>query len=193
MCYHVNMSSEIEIKVATNKDSEAIKNLINEMYGFEYETRTNEELSKPIESKDQVFVLVYVENKLIGFAGATTNSEEYLEFSDQTKTVIEYIYVKEDNRDFLCAYKLMKTLLKELTKQGINKAIMQVQTFNKERFLHYALSDKNIIHSYVAKRNNEEYEEQILLIDDIQNCLELTMREYMKKTLIYAKQDNVLN
>ena len=186
------MKDDIKIYTAGAEDAQIIKDLINEMYGIEYEQRDCETIGKIVEKCEQVYVLVYQNDKVIGFAGATINSDEYVEFCNQTNTVIEYVYVKEKNRDFLVAYELMKKLLEELIQLGRTKAIMQVQTFNKERFLHYALSDKNIINSFAAKRNEVEYEEQILLINDINECLKLSMRDYMKKTLLYAKQDNGL-
>ena len=38
--------SQPQIFVATQDDANAIKQMINEMYGFEYETRTEFELNK---------------------------------------------------------------------------------------------------------------------------------------------------
>ena len=84
--------SQTKIIVATKKDAVHIKQMINQMYGFEYETRTPDEIAQAIEKCHQVYVLAKQGDDIIGFAGATTNSTEYQKITTQTQTVIEYIY-----------------------------------------------------------------------------------------------------
>ena len=76
-------------------------------------------------------------------------------------------------------------IIKQLVSLNINEAVMQVQTFNKQRYLHYALSDKNIINSEVCKRKGDEYEDQILLIKDLKSVQTLTLKQLMQKIVNY--------
>ena len=50
---------------------------------------------------------------------------------------LDYIYINEDNRNLITAYKCLMLVVNELIKDGIESAEMIVQTFNKQRFLHY--------------------------------------------------------
>ena len=56
-----------KFKIGTNKDAQTIKNLINQMYGVEYEVREYLEIAKAIENKTEIYVLAYYEEKCIGF------------------------------------------------------------------------------------------------------------------------------
>ena len=69
---------DLQIKIATTEDAELVKNLINEMYGIEYEKRSNEDFSRVIKNKEQIFVVATLSNEIVGFAGASTNSENIL-------------------------------------------------------------------------------------------------------------------
>ena len=66
---------------------------------------------------------------------------------------------------------------------------MQVQTFNKQRFFHYALSGKNIIKSTTEERNGQSYEDQILLIEDLGKVANMSSRELMLKAHKYVVED----
>ena len=178
---------DLQIKIATTEDAKLVKNLINEMYGIEYEKRSNEDFSRVIKNKEQIFVVATLSNEIIGFAGASTNSEEYLNVIKDVRAVIEYVYVKVDHRGFVEAFELMKALIKELLNNNINSALMQVQTYNKQRFLHYALSDKNIIKSTCCENYGKKYYDEILLIEDLNKVLKTNIKEFLLKTHKYIK------
>jgi hypothetical protein len=76
---------------------------------------------------------------------------------------------------------------KQLIDNGYNQAILQVQTFNKQRFLHYALSDKNIIKSF-PNEYKQGFEDQILLINDLSKVYNLNFFELLKKIKKYINQ-----
>ena len=179
----------LDIKIATRENAEMIKNLINEMYGIEYEKRSNVEFGDVISNKEQIFVFATLNDELVGFAGASTNSEEYLSVTNETQVVIEYVYVKENNRGFVVAYELMKSLIQELINSNINSALMQVQTFNKQRYLHYALSDKNIIKSTYTENYGKKYYDEILLIKDLKSVLKTSIKEFLVKVYRFSIED----
>ena len=176
----------MNIKVATKEDACDIKNLINEMYKSEYEKRQICEIELAIRNKDEIYTLAYDGDNIIGFAGATTDSKEYLNVTNEVTTVIEYIYVKENYRGLIVAFNLLKTLISELLNNQISSALMQVQTYNKQRFLHYALCDKNIIKSMQCEWE-PEYEDQILLIKDLGSIVNITLKDFIRKVEKYSK------
>ena len=61
---------KIKYKIATVDDAELIKNLINEMYGIEYETRENIDIASAINKKTEIYILAYLDNECVGFSGA---------------------------------------------------------------------------------------------------------------------------
>ena len=179
-----------QIFVATSKDADVIKQMINQMYGFEYETRTKDELEQAIQTQSQVFVVAKQGEDIIGFAGATTNSTEYQNITNKTQTVIEYIYITPSCRNFFVAYDIIKLLFDSLAKMQKTSAILQVQTFNKQRFFHYALCDKNIIHSTTCTaKSGAVYQDQILMINDIKKVALQTAKQFMKKVQKYKSEN----
>ncbi|MBO5954413.1 MAG: GNAT family N-acetyltransferase [Clostridia bacterium] len=178
---------DLQIKIAIAENAELVKSLINEMYGIEYEQRSNNDFAEVINNKEQIFVLASLNDKIIGLAGATTNSKEYLDITKDVRTVIEYVYVKENHRGFVVAFELVKALIEELINNNINSALMQVQTFNKQRFLHYSLSDKNIIKSTYCQNYGKKYYDEILLIKDLKEISKISLKEFLVKTHEYSK------
>ena len=183
----------LNIKIATRENAEMIKNFINEMYGIEYEKRSNAEFGDVISNKEQIFVFAVLDDEVVGFAGASTRSEEYLSITKDVQTVIEYVYVKENNRGFVVAYELMKSLIQELINCNIDSALMQVQTFNKQRYLHYALSDKNIIKSTYTENYGKKYYDEILLIKDLKSVLKTSIKEFLIKVHKFSVEDKIEN
>ena len=102
---------------------------------------------------------------------------------------LDYIYINEDNRNLITAYKCLMLVVNELIKDRIESAEMIVQTFNKQRFLHYALSDKNIIAETKRQHKGETIKDQTLLIQNLKNLAELTFNDLVKKTHQYALDD----
>lgn len=176
---------KLEIKISTEKDSSIIKELINKMYGIEYETRSLDKISEAINNRLEFYSIAFFDNKIIGFAGASKN-KDYLDIAPDTVAVIDYIYIEESNRDLITAYNLIKSLFKQLIDNGFSQALLQVQTFNKQRFLHYALSDKNIIKEFPCSYR-EGYNDQILLIKDIKTVYKQTLAGLLKKCKGYIQ------
>ena len=183
--YYIAME-KLEIKIATEQNASAIKNIINKMYGIEYETRSIDKISQAIKNNLEFFALAYLGNQIIGFAGASKN-KDYLDVAPNTVAVIDYIYIEESNRDLITAYHLIKFLFKQLIDNGYTQALLQVQTFNKQRFLHYALSDKNIIKEFPCSYR-EGYNDQILLINDLKSVYNISFKELLNKCSNYIKE-----
>ncbi|MBR1987535.1 MAG: hypothetical protein IKA36_00700, partial [Clostridia bacterium] len=99
------------------------------------------------------------------------------------------IYVDKRYRNISLSYELISTLLKSLVKIGTKQAIMQVQTYNSQRFFHYALSDKNIIKSSTIEVKGKIYEDQILFIEDLEKVSTITPRELILKTHNYKLEE----
>lgn len=177
---------EYTFKIATEEDAPIIKNIVNQMYGIEYEVRNNLKIAEAIQNKTEVYILAFMDNKCIGFAGASLNNDYYADVITPDIAVIDYIYTDEKARNINISFKLISHLLKELSNMGVIKAIMQVQTFNKQRFFHYALSDKNIIKSTVLERDGKAFEDQILLIEDLNKVVNLSIRDLMLKAYTYS-------
>lgn len=81
-------------KIAEAEDSEIIKELINKMYGTTYETRENEEISKAIKDKNEIYMLAYDGDCCMGFSGASLNNDYYADVITPDIAVIDYIYFR---------------------------------------------------------------------------------------------------
>ncbi len=182
------MEKQFMFKIASGKDSLLVKNLINQMYGIEYETRADKDIALSINNKTEIYILAYVDDKCVGFSGASLNNEYYADIISSDVAVIDYIYVDENLRDISISFQLISQLLKVLVDMDVKQAIMQVQTFNKQRFFHYALSDKNIIKSTTSEKEGQTYEDQILLIEDLEKTSNITPKELMSKAYKYKIQ-----
>lgn len=191
ICY-LSMNN-FKIKVATIQDCQIIKDLINQMYGIEYEVRDNAKIAQAIDNKTEIYILAYVDDKCIGFSGASLNNDYYADIITPDIAVIDYIYTDENSRNISISFELIALLLKELVNMSVKQAIMQVQTFNKQRFFHYALSDKNIIKSTTLEKNGQYYYDQILLIEDLNKVANISIRELMLKAHKYSIEDKMVN
>ncbi|MBQ3048294.1 MAG: hypothetical protein IJD48_04720, partial [Clostridia bacterium] len=85
---------KLEIKIATEQNASVIKSIINKMYGIEYEKRSLDKISEAIKNKLEFFTLAYLDNQIIGFAGASKN-KDYLDVAPNSVAVIDYIYIEE--------------------------------------------------------------------------------------------------
>ena len=179
-----------KFRLATSKDCDVIKQMVNKMYGIEYEVRDNLDIAGAIKNKTEIYVLAYDNDKCIGFSGASLNNDYYKDIITPDIAVIDYIYTLEDSRDVSVSFELISGLLKQLVDMGVKQAIMQVQTFNKQRFFHYALSDKNIIKANTLERNGQSYDDQILLIEDLNKVANMTIRQLMIKAHKYTIEEN---
>ena len=173
-------------RLATNTDCEIVKDMINKMYGIEYEVRENSNIAKAINNKTEVYILSYDEGKCVGFSGASLNNDYYADIITPDIAVIDYIYTLEA-KNISVSEELIFRLLAALVNMGVTKAIMQVQTYNKQRFFHYALSDKNIIKSTRLERNEQTYDDEILLIEDLKKVSNMSIKELMIKAYKYSK------
>lgn len=185
--------NNFKFKIATNQDVQIIKDLINQMYGIEYEVRDNTKIAQAIDKKTEIYILAYVNDKCIGFSGASLNNDYYADIITPDIAVIDYIYTDENARNLSVSFELISQLLKELVNLGVKQAIMQVQTFNKQRFFHYAMSDKNIIKSTTLEKNGQNYDDQILLIEDLNKVANISIRELMLKAHKYSIEDKEIN
>ncbi len=121
--------------------------------------------------------------------GASLNNDYYADVITPDIAVIDYIYTLEDKRNIAVSFELIVRLVNKLLENGTKKAIMQVQTYNKQRFFHYALSDKNIIKTTPIEKDGEIYEDQILLINDLNKIANTTLKTLMLKARTFLKTE----
>ena len=182
--------NKINLKLAQKNDANLIKEMINQMYGIEYERREIEQIAKAIKNKTEIYILAYINNKCIGFSGASLNNDYYADIITPDIAVIDYIYVDKNSLNNFIAFDLISTLLKRLVEMNVKSAIMQVQTSNKQKYFHYALSDKNIIKSNIIPEfKDKNYYDQILLIQNIEQVSQITLQELMQKTHKYVLEE----
>lgn len=185
--------NEIIIKHANENDAYIVKNLINQMYCSEYEMRSILEISQAIKNKTEFYVFAYMNEQIAGFAGASINNDYYKDVISPDVAVIDYIYITENNTSISTSFNLISELINCLIKNGVKQSIMQVQTFNKQRFLHYALSDKNIIKSTPIENRGKMFEDQILLIEDLNAVANLSMMDIMRKAHAFKTAESSPN
>lgn len=126
---------------------------------------------------------------LYGIFGGVAKNDYYADVITPDIAVIDYIYTLEDKRNIAVSFELIVRLVNKLLENGTKKAIMQVQTYNKQRFFHYALSDKNIIKTTPIEKDGEIYEDQILLIDDLDKIANMTLKTLMLKARTFLKTE----
>ena len=178
------IKDNIKIRLATSNDAESIKILINEMYRTSYETRNINEIKKQIDTENEIYSIIEIEGKIAGFCGV------FISQTDEVKASIEYIYLTEKRRNLLAAYKCLMFTVKKLINKKITCAKLQVQTYNKQRFLHYAITDKNIIFEQELETSKgEKYFDQILLIKDLSYLLNLPFSTLIKKVQYYKNTE----
>lgn len=176
----MNKNKEVKIELATPSDAEIVKNLINEMYRSNYETRNSDEIKQCINNKSEIYSLIKSNNNYIGFCGV------FISQTEEVKASIEYIYLPKKSRNLVTAYKCLTFTMNILIDMGIKSAKLQVQTYNKQRFLHYAITDKNILSSQELETSKgEKYMDQILLIKDLSKLVNLSFSELIKKVKYY--------
>lgn len=183
----------VSYKLATNQDSQLVKDIINQMYGSEYEKRENKDIGKAIDDKKEIYILAYENGKCIGFSGASLNNDCYSDIITPDVAVIDYIFVSKDARDISVSFSLISNIIEILIIMNVKQAIMQVQTYNKQRFFHYALSDKKIIKSTTIEIKGQVYEDQILLIEDLSKIKNMSIRDLMIKAHKYSIGDKIKN
>lgn len=177
-------NKEIKIRLATHLDAEIVKNLINEMYGSNYETRSLDEIKKCINNKSEIYSLIELNGKFIGFCGV------FISQTEEIKASIEYIYLPQKSRNLITAYKCLTFTIQKLIERGIKSAKLQVQTYNKQRFLHYAITDKTILSAQELETSKgEKYIDQILLIKDLSELVNLPFTKLLKKVKYYKNLD----
>ena len=120
------------------------------------------------------------------------NNDYYKDIITPDIAVIDYIYIDETLADFNVSFNLISSLLKRLVEIGVKSAILQVQTSNKQRFFHYALSDKNIIKTEPIEQHGKYFEDQILLIRDLKEVSALSMKDIMKKAYYFRKNEDLM-
>ena len=183
------MKNSYLYKNATGEDAETVKNLINQMYRSEYEVRDNSEIAKAIEIGKEIYVLAFFNNECVGFPGASLDNDYYADIITPDIAVIDYIYTIKEARNVALSFGLISKLLSKLVSMKVKSAIMQVQTFNKQRFFHYGLSDKNIIKSTHREEGGKNYYDQILLISDLEKIAKLTLSELKEKAIKYLREE----
>ena len=109
---------------------------------------------------------------------------------DDTGSIHE-IYVKpEFRKDHTIAFELFKMAMDKLLSLGKTKAVCNVQEDNPNRFLHFALADRNVLEeSSCVRRDGSETTDYRLLID-FENLKGVSGWQLIKKASRLKKQYN---
>lgn len=112
-----------------------------------------------------VFVCEY-NNKFIGYSKVCSYHIVNGICPDDDIGILHEIYVLDEYRDGIIAYTLLQMAIYKLIEKGKNKAICNVQDTNKNKYLHFAMANNNIIDTNeVCLDNGNKTIDYTLLID----------------------------
>ena len=102
--------------------------------------------------------------------------------------IIGEIYLKPEHRKTDLSLQLLKLGVKRLIQCGKFKAFCNVQKDNKNRYLHFAMADGNIVHEDICKRNDGSTTIDYTLMIDLNNLYEdIIGKRFIRKIAKYHK------
>ena len=106
---------------------------------------------------------------------------------DDNIGIISEIYVKDEYRQGIIAYKLLQLAFDTLLNANKTSAILSVQEDNPNRFLHFALSDKILEKRKCTRKNGSVTTSYDLLISDIAKTKAMSSRELATRAIKIKK------
>ncbi len=146
---------------------------------------------KPIEDEAQEFVFVCELNgEFIGYIDFCDYHMEDGKVKDDEIGAIHEIFVKDkfQHKDSTISFTLLKMAVEKLLECGKTHAVLEVQEDNKNRFLHFALADGNVIEKTTCKRRNGEETISYRLLADLNKIKKLTPMNIIIKTAHMKKK-----
>lgn len=190
--------AEITYRVAKSTESDFMKKIefdtkLNTFLNPSYQPPTEEDLAEKLrvftltnntdrfvvfaELEDEVIGYIYIENFYIYGKGNI----------DYSSANINDIFVLPSHRTGIVALKLLHHAIDILNEKGINKGIMNVQTHNKFRFLHYAICDEVISSEYYTRSNGEQSCTKTLAIHDLKKLRNRPLRDILQAKRLHQK------
>ena len=115
---------------------------------------------------DEISIVAELEGEIIGYVEIATYHLVKWKRPDDDIGLLHEIFVKEQYRNTDISFKLLQMGAEKLIECGKFRAICNVQEDNKQRFLHFAMADGNIIEIGKCKRKDgTETIDYTLLID----------------------------
>ena len=184
---------EIFIRKATETDAAIIAQMQHELdvmlnwpEGINYE-RFVEYLIDEMHGPYTTYYVAECDGEVVGVVCVDVSEKIIVEEVEYCAS-IPLIFVDEKYRQGAVAYKLFKTALQDIERQGYNSLIMNVAENNPYKYLHFALADI-IINEDKQKINEEETKiVHVLGISNIKELKNLTFKDFLQK-LVYTKKN----
>lgn len=106
---------------------------------------------------------------------------------DYTYANINDIFVLPKHRTGLVALRLLHFAIDILNEKGINKGIMNVQTHNEFRFLHYAICDEVLSSEHYTRSNGQPSCTKTLAINNLKEFRNRPLKDIMKAMRFHQK------
>ena len=126
---------------------------------------------------DEICMVCEVENEIIGYVYVNTYNVVNGERTKDDIGIISDIFVIEKYRNSSVAFELLQMGVKTLIEYGKFKAICNVQEDNKQRFLHFAMADGNVIETSTCKRKDGTQTIDYTLLIDLKKLQNTTKKE----------------
>ena len=141
-------------------------------------------LKKP----DEICIVCQDNDDVVGFVYVNTYNVKNGERTNDDVGVISDIFVKEKYRNSGIAFKLLQMGVDKLIEHGKFKALCNVQEDNKQRFLHFAMADGNVISIGECKRKDGSTTKDYTLLIDLKKLKNTTQKELGFKALKYKRE-----
>ena len=136
---------------------------------------------------DRFVVFAEIETEVVGYIYIENFYIFGKENVDNTFANINDIFVLPSHRTGMVALNLLHYAIDILNEKGINKGIMNVQTHNKFRFLHYAICDEVIATEHYTRSNGEPGCTKTLAIHDLKALRNKPLKEIMQAKRYHQK------
>ena len=137
---------------------------------------------------DEICIVCEVENEIIGYVYVNTYNVVNGERTKDDIGIISDIFVTEKYRNTDISFNLLQMGVKKLIECGKFKAICNVQEDNKQRFLHFAMADGNVIETSTCKRKDGTNTTDYTLLIDLKKLQGLTKKELGFKAVKYKRE-----
>ena len=135
---------------------------------------------------DEFFILCEIDGEAIGYCQIGTYAILNDKRHNDVGNIIA-IYVDKGHRSIVLSFTLFQKALTLLQEHGINQAIMNVQTHNEFRFLHYAICDEVISSEKYTRKDGTNSCNKLLAINDISALMTKSWRDIAREATTHRK------
>jgi len=185
-----------ELRKFCNQKYDFDENFVNftrcNMGAIEYIKDINRDQLPPLEDNAGEFAYVCEhKGEFIGFVKICYFHFDNGKCINNDVGILHEIYVKEEYRNGTVAYNLMQMAVEKLIQKGKKYAICNVQDFNPNRFLHFAMADSKIKKIEESTRSDGTKVLDYSLLIDLNKLKNTALIELAKKASLLKK--GVLN